>query len=150
MLLTCCSSVEEKEIAHQKNMKQRTIPMLTTFILIAVLSGLISSKPSKSATGNYIHGTDIVTEILQAIDRREEMWRITSYLNASREELAKELPLINLGKYSCKCYFPNFLSCLLYRYHFKKIIECRWDQNQLHILRTDVYGLYGSNSPRRT
>lgn len=127
----------------QLNMKQRTISMLTSFLSIAFLFGLASSKPTQTSTGNYIHGTDIVTEILQAIDRREEMWKITSYLNASRDELSKELPLVNPGKYSFKIlyFFPSYLTQNPRMY--------RWDQNQLHILRTDVDGLYGANSAKR-
>ncbi len=100
-VLIAAEETDPKKKEQTKQMKQRTIAMLTIVLLIAVLFGLVSSKPSPPA--NYHHGTDIVSEILQSIDRREEMWKITNYLNASREELAKALPLFGPGKY----YFAN-------------------------------------------
>jgi hypothetical protein len=46
--------------------------------------------------------TDIVTEILRAIDGREDLSRLAGYLNASRETLIKEFPLTSSGNYE-KC-----------------------------------------------
>ena len=43
--------------------------------------------------------TDIVTEILRAIDGREDLSRIAAYLNASRDTLIKEFPLTSSGNY---------------------------------------------------
>ena len=83
--------------------------MSTVVVLMAVLFGLVSSKPTTTAIENYHHGTNIVTEILQAIDRREEMWKITNYLNASREQLAKELPLVSPGKYALQIYSHHLI-----------------------------------------
>lgn len=68
--------------------------MISLLAFLTTLSVFVMSNP----TGIYHHGTDIVTEILQAIDRREEMWRIATYLNASRDDLLKELPIANAGK----------------------------------------------------
>ncbi|KAK4023073.1 hypothetical protein OUZ56_008507 [Daphnia magna] len=68
----------------------------TIFGLLAFLASFCVFATSKpTSTGHYHHGTDIVTEILQAIDRREEMWRIATYLNASRDDLLNELPYLN-------------------------------------------------------
>lgn len=39
--------------------------------------------------------TDLVTEIMRAIDGHQELWRVASYLNESREELSKEFPLVS-------------------------------------------------------
>lgn len=73
----------------------------TIFGLLAFLASFCVFATSKpTSTGHYHHGTDIVTEILQAIDRREEMWRIATYLNASRDDLLNELPYLNAGKMS--------------------------------------------------
>lgn len=138
----CCCSQAAEETANNKQMKQSTIAMLTIALLITVLFGLVSSKPSPAA--NYHHGTDIVTEILQSIDRREEMWKITNYLNASREELAKALPLVSPGKYLVCKY--QLTQCLI---HLTKPFSSRWDENQLHIFRSDVECLCDANSARR-
>ncbi|KAK4023074.1 hypothetical protein OUZ56_008508 [Daphnia magna] len=54
-------------------------------LMAAVL--LASSKPTN------IGETDIVTEIVRAMEAREEMWRVVSYLKASRDGLLKEFPL---------------------------------------------------------
>lgn len=59
------------------------------YVFMAVLLALVSSKPTTE--------TDIVTEILKAIDGRDEMWRVVSYLKESREDIVKELPLVSPG-----------------------------------------------------
>lgn len=55
--------------------------------MIAFLAS-VSSKP----TGT---GTDVVTEILSAISGREELRRVADYLNLSRDQLVKEMPLFS-------------------------------------------------------
>lgn len=84
-----------------KDMQPTTIVGLLAFL--ASFCVFATSKPT--STGHYHHGTDIVTEILQAIDRREEMWRIATYLNASRDDLLNELPYLNAGKMSFFFFF---------------------------------------------
>lgn len=47
---------------------------------------------------NCLPSTDLITEIMRAIDGHTELWRVASYLNASRGELVKEFPLVTPGK----------------------------------------------------
>ncbi len=70
----------------------KNLSTMSTFLCLfmAVLLALVSSKPTTE--------TDIVAEILKAIDGRDEMWRVTSYLKESRDDLVKELPLVSPGK----------------------------------------------------
>ncbi|KAI9556895.1 hypothetical protein GHT06_016689 [Daphnia sinensis] len=44
---------------------------------------------------NCLPSTDLVTEIMRAIDGHQELWRVANYLNESREELSKEFPLVS-------------------------------------------------------
>ncbi|XP_057373485.1 uncharacterized protein LOC130694421 [Daphnia carinata] len=44
---------------------------------------------------NCLPSTDLVTEIMRAIEGHQELWRVASYLNESREELSKEFPLVS-------------------------------------------------------
>lgn len=75
---------------------------MSTFLCLfmAVLLALVSSKPTTPET-------DIVAEILKAIDGRDEMWRVTSYLKESRDDLVKELPLVSPGKYLFEIHFGS-------------------------------------------
>ncbi|KAI9555399.1 hypothetical protein GHT06_017914 [Daphnia sinensis] len=57
--------------------------------MIAFLAS-VSSKPTGTETG-----TDVVTEILSAISGREDMRRVADYLNLSRDQLVKEMPLFS-------------------------------------------------------
>lgn len=70
----------------------KNLSTMSTFfcLFMAVLLALVSSKPTTE--------TDIVAEILKAIDGRDDMWRVTSYLKESRDDLVKELPLVSPGK----------------------------------------------------
>ncbi len=61
--------------------------VLYTF-LVVMAAGLVSSKPT----------TDIVTEILRVIDGKEDLGAVADYLNRSRAEIVKELPLVDSGR----------------------------------------------------
>lgn len=69
--------------------------------LLVLMAGIlfVSSKPTS------VGDTDLVAEILQAIEGREEMSRVVGYLKASRDELLKELPLFNPGKFNVLLHF---------------------------------------------
>jgi uncharacterized membrane protein YgaE (UPF0421/DUF939 family) len=84
----CCC----QQVAAKKTLEKKTTFNMSTFIglFMALLLALVSSKPTTE--------TDIVAEILKAIDGRDEMWRVTSYLKESRDDLVKELPLVSPGK----------------------------------------------------
>lgn len=58
--------------------------VLYTFLVVMAV-GLVSSKPT----------TDIVTEILRVIDGKEDLGAVADYLNRSRAEIVKELPLVD-------------------------------------------------------
>lgn len=74
--------------------------------MIAFLAS-VSSKP----TGT---GTDVVTEILSAISGREELRRVADYLNLSRHQLVKEMPLFSPGNSTDQTYLfvsDHFILC---------------------------------------
>ncbi|XP_057377636.1 uncharacterized protein LOC130699316 [Daphnia carinata] len=62
---------------------------MTGLLVLMATVLLVSSKPTN------IGDTDIVTEIVRAMEGREEMWRVVSYLKASRAGLLNEFPLFS-------------------------------------------------------
>ncbi|XP_046652481.1 uncharacterized protein LOC124343257 isoform X3 [Daphnia pulicaria] len=75
------------------NMKQMNVVVYVMYVIyvmwMVAFLAVVSSKPTVEV------GTDVVAEILRAIDGRQDMQRVAGYLNASRDDLAKQLPLLS-------------------------------------------------------
>lgn len=80
--------------SSDENIRQVNLSIYVMYIIYVIwmvaFMVVVSSKPTR--------GTDIVTEILRVIAGREEMQTVVGYLNSSRDELIKEMPLYNSGK----------------------------------------------------
>lgn len=112
------------------NMKANSM----TFLLVLMAAVLLaSSKPTN------IGETDIVTEIVRAMEAREEMWRVVSYLKASRDGLLKEFPLFTAGK-------PNII--VFAHLMWPQLFSIRWNTTKLHFLCSDVVCFHVANSAR--
>lgn len=78
------------------NMKQMNVVVYVMYVIyvmwMVAFLAVVSSKPTVEV------GTDVVAKILRAIDGRQDMQRVAGYLNASRDDLAKQLPLLSSGK----------------------------------------------------
>jgi len=77
-------------------MKQMNVIVYVVYFIyvmwMVAFLAVVSSKPTVEI------GTDVVAIILRDIDGRQDMQRVASYLNASRDILAKQLPLLSSGK----------------------------------------------------
>ncbi|XP_057377638.1 uncharacterized protein LOC130699318 [Daphnia carinata] len=77
-----------------ENIKQINYSPCIMYVMYVMWMVAFLASVSSKTTGTQT-GTDVVTEILSAISGREDTRRVADYLNLSRAELVKEMPLFS-------------------------------------------------------